>query len=167
MLPFGLIIEGSPTAAGQVVVDGFNITVIKNPTKGVLPQPNPVSNGGVYYLVGGESYPPGVDPFQYIKKLAGVTPFLSIQPESTATFKFKNPVTNLAIFWGSIDADNEIKFLDSSMSQVGNTLIGADLIAAGVQGDVNLNINSGSPFSYVVLLDGPNCCFEFANVSGH
>jgi hypothetical protein len=153
---------GKVIATAQV--DGFTVNIVSSPTIDRLPRPTKTA-GNVYAQMG--SVPgEGTDPFANYPKLAGVSPYLSIQPGGTVTFLLKTPASSIMFVWGTPDGYNTVTLYDTTGAVIG-TINGADY--AGALGGANgqfAQIVSPVLIGKVVGASG-YCCFEFSDASAH
>jgi hypothetical protein len=163
-----------PAIMASAVVDGFTVNIRALPRKDTLPVPHRTT-GTVMTLIGSDgNY--GFDPFYEIPNLAGVSPYLSLQPGATARFLLKKASYSVTFFWGTPDTDQYIRLFDGSNRLIG-TLQGADFQTAFGFSEYNrpfpigqedtTQIVSVIPIKRVELVEESAniCCFEFSNVT--
>jgi hypothetical protein len=140
-------------------VDGFTVNILPSPAIDRLPRPTSTS-GSVDEVKGSGSE--GTDPFANYPNLAGVSPYLSIQPGGSVTFVLKKPALSIIFVWGTPDSYNYVTLYGTNGAVIG-TINGGDYGAAlgGANGQF-AQIVSPTPIATVVGASG-NCCFEFSD----
>jgi len=145
-------------------IKGFSVMRLAPPTTDVFPLPSKVTGAVLYFVGTKHGGAGGADPFATVSKLAGISPYLSIQANASATFLLPAPAKTFTLLWGSPDPFNRIEFYDQNNGLIGY-LSGADDTASfGNGADAMTSITSEVPFQKVVLISAGNY-FEFSNVS--
>jgi hypothetical protein len=181
------MVAGFGGAASAAIIDGFDVTFNALPTTALSQGlPDGLSINGTSYTPANLVYPvPGgiggyshlssnpwgaTNPFQYSLSLNG-----SIYDgiwNGAATYSFNAPQSSFSILWGTIDANNAVRFYGTNGAVIG-TINGGDLAAAattdfpGYQWANGVNITvqlASTPFSSVSAIGGVNLTFEYANL---
>jgi hypothetical protein len=153
--------EAEPTPGGTKV-DGFKVEILPPPTKARLA--HPTSKTGKVKVEKG-SADGCTDPFRNDGNLAGVSKYVCVQGQSTATFVLAQPAMRFKLLWGSPDSDNFLSIYDTDGNLI-NTINGGDLdddLNISNRHDYVLKIKSSKAIGSMSLTS-TTCCFEMDNL---